>query len=412
MNVTHRHHRGLIFLIIVSLFLIITTGLVPVDAKKGRRTCIIPHKKGQDSSDAIISTFEKCSHNSRVVFNKNKDYLVSKPMNISGLNDVHISIQGNVTFDDSNMTYWQENIFLLDFQSAGTYWITSGDDIVVDGGGTVNGQGQVWWDAKAKDPRPVLMTFDKVNGLHVSNIWVIQSPFWHIFVRDTHHAVFTDINIKSKSNSSFFTHNSDGWDLLRSSDIVIKDSVIQNEDDCVSFKYNATDIVIQNLDCTGSHGLSVGSLGQYSRDGQIDVVKNILVQDITCRDCENGARIKAWAGGKGLVENVTFSNIEVTNAENPIVITTHYCDGNQMEFCNGSADESLTIRDIIFNNIFGSASEDGKPIVNLNCSVNTPCSDIKLTNIDIEPSSKTSTDNVCEHVEGAEKMPYCPQYNQ
>ena len=48
--------------------------------------------------------------------------------------------------------------------------------------------------------------------------------------------------------------------------------------------------MIQNLDCTGSHGLSVGSLGQYSRDGQIDVVKNILVQDITCRDCENGAR--------------------------------------------------------------------------------------------------------------------------
>ena len=83
-----------------------------------------------------------------------------------------------------------------------------------------------------------------------------------------------------------------------------------------------------------------------------------------------------------------------------------------MEYCNGLDEESLTIRDIIFNNIFGSASEDGNPIVNFNCSVNTPCSDIKLTNIDIEPSTKTPKDNVCEHVEGAENISYCPQYNQ
>ncbi|KAI9266755.1 pectin lyase fold/virulence factor [Phascolomyces articulosus] len=390
-----------------------TATIVPAEAKrdKGRRTCMIPHKDGQDSSDAIISTFKKCSQHSRVVFNKNKNYFVAKPMNISGLNDVHISIQGNVTFDDSSIDYWQENIFLLDFQSAGTFWITSGDNIVIDGGGYVNGQGQVWWDAEAKDPRPVLMTFDKINNLHVSDIWVTQSPFWHIFVRDTHHAVFTDMNIKSVTNSSFRTRNSDGWDLLRSSDILIKDSVIHNEDDCVSFKYNATDTVIQNLDCTGSHGLSVGSLGQYAPDGQIDVVKNILVQDITCRDCQNGARIKTWAGGKGLVENITFSNIEITNAENPIVITTHYCDGNQMDYCIGSDTESLTIRDIVFDNIHGSASDKGNPIVNMNCSINTPCTDITLTNIDIEPSSNTPKDNVCDYVEGAEDIPYCPQYN-
>ncbi|KAI8146087.1 pectin lyase fold/virulence factor [Fennellomyces sp. T-0311] len=380
--------------------------LLLAPAVLAKRTCVIPPAKG-DASDNIISTFRRCSKHSRVVFKKNTNYYIEKPMNISGLNDVHISIQGNVTFDDRDMTWWQENIFLLDFQSAGTWWIISGDNIRVDGGGTVNGQGQVWWDAQ--DPRPVTMTFDKVNNLHVSDIWVVQAPFWHFFVRDTHHAVFTDMNIRSLSNSSFGTHNSDGWDLFRSSDVVIKDSTIVNSDDCVSFKANATNSVIKNLDCTGSHGLSVGSLGQYARDGQIDVVKDILVQNITCRNCQNGARIKTWAGGKGLVENVKFDSLEVTNAENPIVITTHYCDGNQMDFCNGSDDESLTIRDIIFDNIYGSASEHGNPIINLNCSINTPCSDISLTNINIEPSSSTP-ENVCEYVEGADEIPYCPQY--
>ncbi|KAI9494055.1 pectin lyase fold/virulence factor [Zychaea mexicana] len=373
-----------------------------------RRTCMIPHKEG-DTSDAIMSTFKKCSQHSRVVFNKNFNYMVHKPMNISGLNDVHISIQGNVTFDDSDMAWWQENIFLLDFQSAGTYWVLGGDDIRVDGGGTVDGQGQVWWDAVAEDPRPVTMTFDNVNNLHVSDIWVIQSPFWHIFVRNANNAVFTNMNIWSETKSSFPVRNSDGWDLLASTGVVIKDSVIANQDDCVSFKYNTTNTLIENLDCTGSHGLSVGSLGQYARDGQIDAVTDIVVRNVTCRDCENGARIKTWAGGKGLVENITFTNMEVTNAENAIVITTHYCDGNQPEYCVGSDDASLTIRNITFDNIFGSASEHGKPIVTMNCSIDTPCTDITLTNIDIEPASNTE-ENVCEHVTGAEDIPYCPQY--
>lgn len=34
-------------------------------------------------------------------------------------------------------------------------------------------------------------------------------------------------------------------------------------EDCVAFKPNSTNILIQNLVCTGSHGISVGSLGQY-----------------------------------------------------------------------------------------------------------------------------------------------------
>lgn len=49
--------------------------------------------------------------------------------------------------------------------------------------------------------------------------------------------------------------------------------------DCVSFKPNSTDILVQNLHCNGSHGISVGSLGQYV--GEVDIVKNILVYNIS-----------------------------------------------------------------------------------------------------------------------------------
>lgn len=49
--------------------------------------------------------------------------------------------------------------------------------------------------------------------------------------------------------------------------------------DCVSFKPNSTDILVQNLHCNGSHGISVGSLGQYK--GEVDIVKNVLVYNIS-----------------------------------------------------------------------------------------------------------------------------------
>ena len=49
--------------------------------------------------------------------------------------------------------------------------------------------------------------------------------------------------------------------------------------DCVSFKPNSTEILVQNLYCNGSHGISVGSLGQYI--GEVDIVKNVLVYNIS-----------------------------------------------------------------------------------------------------------------------------------
>ena len=57
---------------------------------------------------------------------------------------------------------------------------------------------------------------------------------------------------------------------LNSKNIVIQNSRIENGDDCVSFKPGSIDIVVQNLACSGSHGISVGSLGQYV--GVLDIV--------------------------------------------------------------------------------------------------------------------------------------------
>ena len=46
--------------------------------------------------------------------------------------------------------------------------------------------------------------------------------------------------------------------------------------------------------CNGSHGISVGSLGQYA--GETDIVANVFVKNITMLNAQNGARIKVFGG--------------------------------------------------------------------------------------------------------------------
>jgi len=66
------------------------------------------------------------------------------------------------------------------------------------------------------------------------------------------------------------------------------------DDDCVSFKPNSTNMVVTNMQCNGSHGISVGSLGQYA--GETDIVANVYVHNISMANAQNGARIKVFGG--------------------------------------------------------------------------------------------------------------------
>lgn len=93
--------------------------------------------------------------------------------------------------------------------------------------------------------------------------------------------------------------------------------------DCVSFKPNSTNIIVQNLQCNGSHGISVGSLGQYQ--GEYDIVEDVYVYNISMSNASDGARIKIWpgvppnttgsssGGGAGYVRNITYELFYNTN---------------------------------------------------------------------------------------------------
>lgn len=113
--------------------------------------------------------------------------------------------------------------------------------------------------------------------------------------------------------------------------------------DCVSFKPNSTQVVVQGLDCTGSHGISVGSLGQYQ--GETDLVEDLYIYNITMKNAGDFARIKVWpgvppnvtgstsGGGLGLVRNVTYENMHSVNNDHVISVSQCYYAKSQ-DACN------------------------------------------------------------------------------
>ena len=179
--------------------------------------------------------------------------------------------------------YWQANSFDFVFQNVTSFFKLGGNDVNIYGGGTIDGNGQVWYDLYAKDIftlRPVLFGIDGLKNSILSDLLLRYSPEYYHFVANSSNVIFDNINISGGSKSANVAKNTDGWDTYRSTDITIQNSYINNGDgetplllpalndlitseDCVSFKPNSTNILVQNLVCIGSHGISVGSLGQY-----------------------------------------------------------------------------------------------------------------------------------------------------
>lgn len=189
---------------------------------------------------------------------------------------------------------------------------------------------------------------------------------------------------------------------------------------------------MQNLSCNGTHGISVGSLGQYPE--RIDIVENILVRNISMYNSSEGARIKVWpdafneksanlkgGGGSGSVRNVTYDGMWLDNVDYGITITQCYGQDDEEEcfkhpvsahawpsishllyrIANIDQQARLNISDITFKNIRGWTNRVFAPLVaHIVCSSPETCSNIRAENIDIR-SINGSHQATCRNVDNA-----------
>jgi galacturan 1,4-alpha-galacturonidase len=276
----------------------------------------------------------------------------------------------------------------------------------------LDGNGQVWYDLYAKNIyilRPILFGTTGLHGGSIANINLRYSPQYYNWVANSTNVVFSNLTISGFSQSNNTAKNTDGWDTYRSSNIVIQNSVINNGDDCVSFKPNSTEILVQNLHCNGSHGISVGSLGQYK--GETDIVENIYVANINMANASDGARIKVWpgapaalsgdlqgGGGSGRVNNITYDGLAITNVDYAVEITQCYGQSN-LTLCN-QFPSNLTVSNVIIKNVHGTTSKKYSPYSGyVVCSSPSVCSNITLSDIAVVSPGGLENDFKCGNVD-------------
>ncbi|KAI8367743.1 pectin lyase fold/virulence factor [Blakeslea trispora] len=349
-----------------------------------------------DVAKNIVSAFNNCKSGGTVVFSKGATYNLNDMVVVEGLNNVNVQFYGTLNLPAYNTK----------FNGQSAFFTIKGNKVNFDGGnsGVINGNGQKWWDAKNRSA-PTVLRMTVSGGSTFANFQILQAPRAHIGVTRCDGVTLDRITMRTVSASGNDAHNTDAVDISNSKNVNWTNSVVTNGDDCMAINGSTSNVKVNNVQCTGSHGFSVGSLG---KGGETAVVSGISVTNSKCTNCQNGLRIKTWPGGKGSVSNVQFSGVQLNNVENPIVITTHYCDNNQQSYCNGNDNASLTIKDVEIKSITGSTSAKSNPVISINCSKNTPCSNFSLSGINISKNSKTKK-NECINLNGSNGIAYCSQ---
>ncbi|KAL5349133.1 hypothetical protein ACLOAV_005421 [Pseudogymnoascus australis] len=369
------------------------------------KTC---HVKGgtSDDSAALLKSFHECNNGGHVVLDAGVTYTIGTVLDLTFLNHVDWDIQGTLTFT-TDTDYWQANSLKYKFQDSSAFFAIGGKDVNIFGGGVIDGKGQVWYDLFVKEPtakRPLLFVIDGLEGGTMSNLNQVNPPNWFNLVANSTNVVIDNMDLKVAAVGNA-AKNTDGWDTYRSSNVVIQNSIIDNTDDCVSFKPNSTQILVQNLRCNGSHGISVGSLGQYV--GVVDIVEDILVYNTSMTNAGDGARIKVFpgapdnvtmnsGGGSGYVKNVVYDKYDVGNVDWPIEVTGCYTVKNAAACA--ARPPKFHISDVLFKDFTGVSSKKYEPyIATVACPSLEACENIRTENFQVK-TPKGKSEAKCSNI--------------
>jgi len=248
--------------------------------------------------------------------------------------------------------------------------------------------------------RPILFLTDNATNVDVEGITFLNSPCWTTFLVRTKDVSFDNVYIEAFSNNaSALPKNTDGFDSLNVDGLTVTNTRVNVGDDCFSPKPNTTNIYVENLWCNGTHGVSMGSIGQYP--GVKDYISNAYLKNITLLNGQNGARLKAWAGptaGYGYIDNITYENVHIENTDAPIVLDQCYFNIN--ETTCAAYPSNVNITNIKFINFTGSSSgKDGRVVADLTCSPGATCSEILLEGINLTSPNGTA-EIVCNNIQG------------
>ncbi|CRK45096.1 hypothetical protein BN1723_016466 [Verticillium longisporum] len=247
----------------------------------------------------------------------------------------HVVFQGKTTFGYEE---WEGPLIQI-----------SGEKITVEGasGHIIDADGARWWDGKGGNGGKTKPKLLAVKGLNNS--------------------IVKGLNFKDQPN------------------ILISGAIVKNQDDCLAIN-SGTNITFTGGNCSGGHGLSIGSVGNRSNN----VVKTIRINNSKISNSDNGVRIKTISGATGSVSDVIYDTITLSNiAKNGIVIEQDYENGSP----TGTPTAGVPITDLTINKVVGTVASKGTNVYIL-CAKGA-CSNWKWSGVNVTGGGKPKS---CQNV--------------
>jgi polygalacturonase len=208
-------------------------------------------------------------------------------------------------------------------------------DITICGGGTIDGSGARWWvpaeAARQRQsgytlPRPNLIGLSRVKHLVVDDVTLQNSPKFHLVPEECEDVLIVDVTIRAPEHAA----NTDAIDPSTCRNVLIVNCTLDVGDDDVAIKagrkipgreFASEDITVAGCTFQHGHGMSIGS---ETAGG----VRNVTVENCTFANTENGLRIKSDVKRGGIVENILYRDIGMTNVKAAITFTCSYMNNS------------------------------------------------------------------------------------
>ncbi|KAL1509619.1 hypothetical protein ABEB36_004329 [Hypothenemus hampei] len=267
-----------------------------------------------------------------------------------------VTLKGNITFGYVN---W-----------IGPLMRVYGSNVTIKGekGHVLNGQGELYWDSLGSwgSEKPKFLIVEVTNDSLFDNLFIYHAPMHGIAINNSHDVTFSNIlidNAAGAENVALYGHaghNTDGFGVNMSTNVIIRDSVIYNQDDCVVLN-SGSRIHVYNMLCHGSHGLSL-SVGFSNETIALNTLTDVVIENSTIIDAMDGIHVKTHIdAGKGQLTNVTYRNINILGSYSyGIAVEQNYT--NSATPGNGAIPlNNIPITKLKFTNIKGTVQNQSVP---------------------------------------------------
>jgi polygalacturonase len=272
--------------------------------------------------------------------------------------------------------------------------------VAITGAGTIDGSGQRWWApvraAKvARQPytedvrRPRLIVLTGCRNVRIEGVTIQNSPSFHLVPSECEDVLITNVTFRAPDEAP----NTDAMDPSACKNVRVIGCTIGVGDDNIAIKSGrkvaGRDAAVENVwveRCTflNGHGMSIGS---ETAGG----VKNMVVTNCTFDGTTSGLRIKSARGKGGVVENLVYTDITMTNVEYPINLTSYYPKVPKEDAAQPMAAGTPVYRNIVIRNLTAHSPRTAGLIVGL---PEAPVEGVTLENVRVTAPTGLTFRNV------------------